>query len=184
MSRRYLVAVFEREEDVLGATGAAAKAGLQVVDVYTPYAIHGLDRAMRLAPSRLPWVCFLLGLLGATLAVLFEYWTTAVNWPINVGGKAWNSLPAFVPVTFEVMVLCAGVSTAIAFVWLAGLRPWRQARLPGLRVTDDRFALVLRTPGATDDRVAVETLLAPFHPVAIEERREASIVGHLAGKTA
>ena len=60
---------------------------------------------LRAGPGRAP-----------ALKVWFEYWTTArVDWPINVGGKPWNSLPAFVPVTFEVMVLFAGVSTVIAF---------------------------------------------------------------------
>jgi hypothetical protein len=170
MSQRFLVAVFERDDDVLGAAAAATRARLPVVDVYAPYAIHGLDRAMALKPSRLPWVCFLLGLIGATLKVLFEYWTTAVSWPINVGGKPWNSLPAFVPVTFEVMVLFAGVSTVIAFIWLAGLRPWRRPRLTGLGVTDDRFALVLSSSSAGFDRPAAEMLLAQFHPVSIEER--------------
>ena len=72
---------------------------------------------MGLRPSRLPWVCFVLGLLGAVAMLLFQYWATAVSWPINVGGKPWNSLPAFVPVTFEVMVLCAGVGTVVAFIW-------------------------------------------------------------------
>ncbi|MEO8255989.1 MAG: quinol:electron acceptor oxidoreductase subunit ActD [Acidobacteriota bacterium] len=166
-----LVTVFEREGDAIQATAAARQHGLEIADVFGPYASHGLDRALGLRPTRLPWVCFLLGLSGAVAMAAFQYWATAVSWPINVGGKPWNSLPAFVPVTFEIMVLCAGVGTVAAFLWSTGLRPGRPSTLSDLRLTDDRFALVLRATGAAADRAAVERLLTPFHPVAIEERR-------------
>jgi hypothetical protein len=109
-------------------------------------------------------------LAGAVTMMGFQYWTTAVSWPINVGGKPWNSWPAFVPVTFEMMVLCAGVGTVAAFFWSAGLRPGRRSPLADLRVTDDRFALVLGAGGASPDRAAVAQLLSPFHPVTVEER--------------
>jgi len=164
-----LIVVFDHEADLLHATIAARKQGLPIVDAFTPHAVHGLDRAMGLRPSRLPWLCFLFGLLGAGAILLFQYWTTAISWPINVGGKPWNSLPAFIPVTFEVMVLCAGVGTVVAFIWSSGLRPGRQSALSDLRVTNDRFALAIGKTAAFD-RAAVEKLLAPFHPVTFEER--------------
>lgn len=167
---RLLVSVFEREDDVVQATTAARNEGLEIVDVYTPYAIHGLDRAMGLPPSRLPWVCFLLGLLGAVTMTVFQFWASAVSWPINVGGKPWNSLPAFVPAIFEITVLCAGVGTVLFFFWWAGMRPGRQSAMSDTRVTDDRFALVLRETGAKFNRSAVEALLKRFHAVKIEER--------------
>ena len=174
MSGQLLVSVFEREEDVLKATSAARKEGLDIVDVYAPYAIHGLDRAMGLPPSRIPWVCFLLGLFGAVTITVFQFWASAVSWPINVGGKPWNSLPAFVPVIFEVTVLCGGVGTVAFFIWYTGLRPGLQSPMSDLGVTDDRFALVLRQTGAGFNRSAVETLLKRFHAVSIEERGDAA----------
>ncbi len=170
MARRTMIGVFSREEDILTATDAARRDGLTILDVYTPYAVHGLDQAMALQPSRLPWVCFLLGLLGAVLKVWFEYWTTAVSWPINVGGKPWNSLPAFVPVTFEVMVLFAGVSTVFAFLLVAKLRPWRKAAVIHPRVTDDRFVLLLEQTDASFDVGRVRRLLERHHAVEVEER--------------
>jgi hypothetical protein len=171
MSSRVLVSVFTNENDVLKATAAARKEGLAIVDVFTPYAIHGLDRAMGLPPSRLPWVTFLLGLFGAVTMTVFQYWASAVDWPINVGGKPWNSLAAFAPVIFEVTVLLGGVGTVVAFIYWAGLKPGIDSPLGDLRVTDDRFALVL---GSGYSRTKVESLLAPFHPVAVEERDLAS----------
>ena len=98
MSRRLLVSFFDHEDDILGASRTVRESGFHIAGVYTPYAVHGLDKAMGLPPSKLPFVCMLLGVLGAGLKVYFEFWTTAVAWPINVGGKPWNSLPAFVPV--------------------------------------------------------------------------------------
>jgi hypothetical protein len=163
------IAVFDREEDLVSAARAARKQNVQVVDAFTPYAIHGLAPALGLAPTRLPWVCFLLGLTGLASILGFQYWASATDWPINVGGKPWNSLPAFIPATFEMTVLFAGVGTVVAFLWIAGLRPGRAPNISGLRVTDDRFALVMRG-SRQHDRRSLESLLAPFHPVAIEER--------------
>lgn len=162
--------VFEHEDDILGATRAARERGLKIVDVYAPYAVHGLDHAMGLQPSRLPIVCLVLGLLGAAFKVWFEFWTTASDWPINVGGKPWNSLPAFVPVTFEVTVLFAGVSTAIAFLLVCGLIPGRKPALPFAGVTDNRFVLVLEETDAAFDVLKVRQLLARFNALHTEER--------------
>jgi hypothetical protein len=96
------------------------------VDVYTPYAVHGLDHAMGLPPSRLGRLCFLFGLIGVGVALWFQFWASAVDWPINVGGRPWNSWPAFVPVAFELMVLFGALST------VAGL--FINARLPRARM--------------------------------------------------
>ena len=170
MSQKVLISVFRNEDDILKATAAARKQGLDIVDVYTPYAVHGLDRAMGLPPSRLPWVTFILGLTGALTMTIFQYWASAVDWPINVGGKPWHSWPAFAPVIFEVTVLLGGVGTVLFFLVWAGLRPGNQSPVGDLRVTDDRFALVLGQQGAGSNRGAVETLLKTFHPIAIEER--------------
>lgn len=174
MSTRRLLGFFEDEDDILGATRAVRQSGFRIADVYSPYAVHGLDKAMGLEPSKLPWVCFLLGLFGAGSKVWFEYWTTAQAWPINVGGKPWNSLPAFVPVTFEVMVLFAAMSTVFAFFFVARLRPGKKARLPDPAVTDDHFVLVIEETDAAFDPAKVRQLLERFHVVRVEERVESA----------
>lgn len=172
MSGRTLLSFFERESDILGATRAMREAGFRIADVYTPYAVHGMDKAMGLAPSKLPWVCFLLGLLGAALKVWFEFWTTAQDWPINVGGKPWNSLPAFVPVTFEVMVLFAGLSTLVAFLFVSRLYPGKKAVLADRAVTDHHFVLVIEESDAAFDPVKVHQLLNEYNVVRVDERVE------------
>ena len=172
MNRRVLIGIFDTEDAILDVTDAARRRGFKIVDVFAPYAVHGLDHAMGLQRSKLPWVCFLLGLFGAAFKVWFEYWTTATDWPINVGGKPWNSLPAFVPITFEVMVLFAGISTVLAFFGMSRLWPGRKAELLDLRVTNDRFALVLEENDAAFDVEEVAGFLREHHAIRVEEREQ------------
>ena len=77
----------ENEEDLLDAVRESRKRGEVIEDVFTPYAVHGLSEALNLKRSRLPKLCLVLGLTGAVFAVAFQLWASAINWPINVGGK-------------------------------------------------------------------------------------------------
>jgi len=172
MSRRLFVAYFENEQDILEATRAARTAGHDILDVYTPYAVHGLDKAMGLKPSRLPWVCLIFGLLGATAKLWFQVWTSAFNWPVNIGGKPLASIPAFVPVTFEITVLFAGLGTVGAFFLVSRLRPGRKPAVSYHRATNDRFVLVLVERDASFDPQRTAELCRKHGCVMMEERLE------------
>jgi len=137
-----LIGYFDDEGALLRAVRAARAAGVAVEDAFTPYAVHGLDEAMGLRRSRLTWVCFCAGLCGGALALSFELWTSVVSWPLNIGGKPFASVPAFIPVTFELTVLSAALASAAAFFFRSRIFPGKRAA-PLPRVTDDRFALVL-----------------------------------------
>ncbi len=169
MSRRLLVAHFAREEDVLAATRAGRESGLRIVDVYTPYAVHGLDEAMGLRPSRLPWACFAFGLVGVGTAFWFQFWAMARSWPLDIGGKPWNSLPAYVPVAFELMVLGAGLGVVAAFLLRSRLLPGKEARPSYHEATNDEFILVLRQPATGLDSRFVDRLHDEFHAVRLDE---------------
>lgn len=169
MSQQLLVGVFAGEEDILAATGQARRRGHAIVDTFTPYAVHGLDRAQGLPASRLPWVCFLCGLIGGGAMLAFMFWVSAADWPINVGGKPFNSLPAFVPVWFEVTVLCAGLGSVAALLLRCGLIPGRSPRVYAAGVTDDRFVLVLRADTAGVEVKEMRRLLEDHHAVEIRE---------------
>jgi len=170
MSKRLFVGVFENEQDTLAAVRASRQRGFKIVDVYAPYAVHGLEEAMGLAPSRLPWIVFALGLLGAGLKVWFEFWTTAIDWPVNVGGKPFNSLPAFIPVTFEVMVLFAAVGAVLSFFFVCRLFPGKRTLLPVIGVTDDRFALVLEETDSRFEPTEVQKMFETLHAIHVEEQ--------------
>ncbi|MBZ5528026.1 MAG: DUF3341 domain-containing protein [Acidobacteriia bacterium] len=164
------MASFSTEEDILGVTQAAHADGLKVVDVYTPYAVHGLDTAMGMKRSRLAWVCFAAGMVGAILKLWFEFWTAGVDWPVNVGGKPWNSLPAYVPVTFEVMVLSAGLVTVFVFLVISKLKPGKSPVLLAEGITNDTFVLAIEEEDATFDPVRVRKLFERFNVRSISER--------------
>lgn len=172
MTRRLILGRFAREEGVLAATGEARRLGFPVVDVYTPYPVHGVDKAMGLAPSRLGILCFALGLAGAVLKMGFQYWTHAVDWPLNLGGRPLNSWPAYVPVTFEVMVLMSGLGTVLAFFLLSRLYPGKQPLGPDAGATDDRFVLVIEAKGAASDPADVLALYRACGAESVAEQEE------------
>jgi len=170
MSQRVLLATFDHEDDLLSATTAIRKSGLRILDAFTPYAVHGLERAMGFKQSRLTWVCFICGMTGALGMLWFEHWTASITWPINVGGKPWNSLPSDVPVAFEAAVLLAGFGSVFALFAVSRLFPGKRARTIAPRVTDDRFVLVIDESNAAFDVPTIEKILEEHHVVETEER--------------
>ncbi len=170
MSHQYLLAMFEHEDDLLTATQAVRDEGLQIVDIFTPYAVHGLEKAMGLRPSRLTWVCFLCGMTGLLGMLWFQHWTASVNWPINVGGKPWNSLPSDVPVAFEAGVLLAAFGSVFALFGVSRLFPGKKVKPIDPRVTDDRFVMVLDEVDASFDLQAVRQILNEHGVVEVEQR--------------
>ncbi len=146
MSEKLLVGTFSSDHELVAATVAARKGGAEIVDAFTPHPVHGLDEAMGIEPSRLPTYCFAFGLAGTCAAIGFEVWTSAFDWALDVGGKPLLSLPAFVPVAFEVTILLAGIGVFFAMFMGSGLFPGKLPVAPAPRATSDRFVLVLR-PG-------------------------------------
>lgn len=168
MEKQLLVGIFAKEEDILGATRATRDAGYSIYDVFAPYAIHGLSEAMGLKPSRLTWVCFafaLTGLLGAGFA---QFWIGAVDWPLNVGGKPFNSLPAYLPVMFELTVLLGGLGVTATLFVRTKLYPGRAERLFDEEVTNSRFALALMAGESGAEREAVSKLWSQFGLVGVK----------------
>lgn len=165
---RFTAAYFKREVDLLAATREARAAGFAIHDVYTPYAVHGLDEALGLPRTRLAWIAFAAGVLGLACGLLLQVWTSAYDWPLNVGGKPFNSFPLFIPVTFELTVLFSGL-IAIGVLFLRN-RLWLfNRRLVFERVTDDRFVLVLHQPDAAFDAERAAALLAHSHALNVIE---------------
>ena len=144
MPREYLVATFAEPGALVEAVRNVRAHGFKIYDVYTPCPVHGLEEAMGLERSRLPWVTVVAGVFGMLTAIALQFYCAVFDWDLNVGGKPDNSSLAFVPITFELTVLFAGVITAKAFLARSGLLPGVRAKLAGPRVTDDRFAIAMR----------------------------------------
>ncbi len=157
--REYLVATFAEPDALLAAVTRLRAHGLKIYDVYAPCPVHGLDEAMGLRRSRLPYVTLVAGVLGLVTAILFQFYAAVFDWALNVGGKPDNSTLAFVPITFEITVLSAGLATAGAFFLRSGLFPGAPARLAGPRVTEDEFAIALRWRSSVFDTGEARRLL-------------------------
>lgn len=133
---------FADPEELLKAVVKLRSLGVPVLETYTPFPIHGMDEALSERPSRLPWVTGVLGLLGVSGAVALQVWTSAVDYPLVIGGKPLISIPAFIPVMFESTVLVAGLGTVATLFGITKLRPRLKVRDLHLGANDDRFVLV------------------------------------------
>lgn len=139
-NQKGIVGLFADPEKLLVACAGVRDRSIVEFDAFTPFAVHGIEEAMGMKRSWLPWVTFIAGLTGCAAGTWFQIWTSAVDWPINVGGKPFNSLPAFIPVTFECTVLLAGLATAGALFIVSGM-PNFKPRILDPSITNDKFAL-------------------------------------------
>ena len=142
---RGVLALYDNPDTLLQAAARVREHGFHGADAYTPYPVHGLSEALGIKKSWVPYVTLVTGLTGAGLGLLFQIWTSAYDWPINVGGKPMVSLPAFIPVTFECGVLIGGTMTLAALFVACGLPDWSTPILDR-DLTNDKFALFIPQP--------------------------------------
>jgi hypothetical protein len=134
---------FTDENDLLKAVKKLQDDGIRIEDVRTPFPIHGLDAILKLPRSGLPKVAFIAGLAGGVLALWFQIWVFTSAWPLVIGGKPYLSIPAFIPVTFEVTVLFAAFAMVIVFLVRSNLGPGSIPDILDEEVTDDHFQIIL-----------------------------------------
>lgn len=132
--------IFQDDLAILEAAEKMRKAGYKKFDAITPFPVHGMEDAIGIKRSGIPWVTFIAGITGGSLGMLLQYWTSAVDWPIIVGGKPFFSIPAFIPVTFELTILFAALSSVGAMFFLNGL-PTVDPPIIDPDLTSHKFAL-------------------------------------------
>ncbi len=162
-----IVAVFDHPNVILEAAKKARDRGFQKWDVHTPFPVHGMDDAMGLGPSPVPWITFVMGVMGFCAAIIIQFGTMVYSWPMNYGGKPFAAWPSFVPITFEMTVLFAGVSTAIGSLVLGGVFKLRK-RIVHRQVTSHRFAIFVEASDPKYDEA--ETLSLFKESGAVEVR--------------
>lgn len=143
MKKDFLLAVFDCDEKLLSSAHKARDKKIEMYDVYTPFPVHGLDDAMGIKRSFLPYVTFLAGATGLAIAVSLQIWTMSVDWPINVGGKPFISWPAFVPISFELTVLFAAHTTVAAFLVFNKLFPGKKPIIMHEHQTCHKFVIAV-----------------------------------------
>jgi mono/diheme cytochrome c family protein len=121
MDNKILFAVsglFSKPNGIMHAADETAKAGYKRYDINTPYPLHGMSGAMRIPHSKLGYTALVMGLFGVVFALSFMSWVSILGYPLVIGGKPYFSLPAFIPITFEVTVLSASIATFVTMVFI------------------------------------------------------------------
>ncbi len=120
-----LLAEFEGEEKLLSATAAARRAGFRQMDAYAPYPVKGIAAALGRGRTWVPALVLTGGILGGAGGYFMEWYAMAVDYPINIGGRPFNSWPLFIPITFELTVLTAAIFAIVSMLGLNRLpQPW------------------------------------------------------------
>ena len=169
MEHSYLIGSYDDDDILVSAVKRIRSEGYQMHEIFTPFPVHGLDPAMGLQDSRLHTAGFIFGGIGALFAVGSMGYISAVDWPNMFGGKPFFSLPAFVPITFELTVLFASVGMVIVYYLRNGLSAIKDQEIVDPRATDDRFvmAFCMKQYHTQEDRDAISALLKETGAVEI-----------------
>ncbi len=149
--KKFVVGCFNDEAVLFPAVKKVRNAGYKIHEIYTPMPIHGLDKAMGLRETSIHTAGFLYGLGGTITALGGIGYVFTYDWPINFGGKPHFSLPAWIPITFELTVLFASVGMVLTFCYLCQMAPFVKKHHFHLRSTDDLFVMVIECTAKSNE---------------------------------
>jgi hypothetical protein len=158
--KKFVVGCFDEETTLFDAVKKVRKAGYKMHDVYTPFPIHGLDRAMGLRDTSLHTAGFIYAITGTCTALGFISWIFTQSWPLNIGGKPHFALPAWIPIIFELTVLFSAVGMVLTFCYLCQMAPFVKKHHFHLRATDDLFVMVIEPGTKASDADVISFLKA------------------------
>jgi len=145
MASKVLHAIYRDDDLLLQAVKQIREARYHIGEIYCPFPVHGLDKAMGLAPTRIAITSFLYGLVGLAVAIAMMNFIMIEDWPQDIGGKPsfsfFQNMPAFVPIMFELTVFFAAHLMVITFYMRSKLWPFKKAENPDVRTTDDMFLM-------------------------------------------
>ena len=145
MSNKVVQAMYNDDDILMDAVKEVRKANYHIEEVYTPFPVHGLDKAMGLKGTRIAITAFMYGCVGLVFSVWMMNYMMIEEWPQDIGGKPSftfiQNMPAFVPIMFEMTVFFAAHLMVITFYMRSRLWPFKQAENPDVRTTDDHFLM-------------------------------------------
>ncbi len=149
MSNKTIQAIFDDDDMLLKAVKGLKDAKYNIEEVFTPFPVHGLEKAAGLKNTRIAITSFIYGVIGFSFAVWMMNYMMVVDWPQNIGGKPsfsfHENMPAFVPIMFELTVFFAAHLMVITFYMRSKLWPFKKAENPDVRTTDDHFLVEVST---------------------------------------
>lgn len=158
-----LLAEYDTPGRILEAARALRKAGYRDFDVHTPYPVHGMDQAMGLGRSIMPFIVLGGGLTGCLGGFFLQYWINAVDYPLVISGKPFASIPAFIPVTFEMTILLSAFGAVFGMLFWNGLPELYHAIFKSerfARFSSDRFFISVEAGDRCYDAEKTPSLLA------------------------
>jgi Protein of unknown function (DUF3341) len=167
-----ILAEFENPDDLVSAARRARVEGYTKLDAYTPFPVEGLAQALELGSTRVPLIVLIGGLVGAAVGYGMQYYLTAFDYPLNVGGRPYHSWPSFIPITFEMTVLVAGLSAVLGMLALNGLpMPYHPIfNAPRFALASrDRFFLCIEASDPKFDREETRRFLDRMTPRVVSE---------------
>jgi hypothetical protein len=167
-----LMAEFASPSDLVDAAQRAHAEGYRRMDAYSPFPVHGLAEAIGFTRTRVPLLVFLGGLAGCVGGYYLQYWISAIDYPLNVGGRPFHSWPAFIPVTFELTILVAALAAVLGMLALNGLpRPYHPVfNVPAFELaTRNRFFLCIEAADPRFDGSQTRRFLESLKPQAVFE---------------
>lgn len=166
-----LLAEFSNPGDLVEAVESVRRAGYTQIDTFSPFPIHGMDRAMGLSPSKLGYLVIGGGLTGCALAFLMQWWMGAVDYPLNISGKPFFAVEPSVPIAFELTILFSALAAVGGMFALNGLpKPYNPLFYSQrfARATDDGFFLQIAANDKQFDRPATAALLRDHGALGVE----------------
>lgn len=167
-----LLAEFNTVEELTAAIRRAHTEGYRHMDTYSPFPLEGIDDQLGLRHTSVPLIVLIGGIVGCLTGYFMQYYLAAIYYPINVGGRPLNSWPSFIPITFELTVLFAGLFALFGMLALNGLpMPYHPVfNVPRFaRATRDRFFLCIEAADAKFDRTETRKFLEHLTPHAVQE---------------
>lgn len=158
MSHKVIHALYNDDDILMDAVKATRKNHYHIEEIYTPFPVHGLDKAMGLPPTRLAIASFMYGVVGLAVATWMMNNIMIQDWPQDIGGKPSftfiQNMPAFVPIMFEMTVFFAAHLMVITFYMRSKLWPFKEAENPDVRTTDDHFLMEISVDHNEDELVS------------------------------
>lgn len=167
-----LMAEFEEQDQVVAAARRAYACGYRRMDAYSPFPVQGLAEALGRRPTRVPLIVFLGGICGGLAGYFMQWYAMAISYPINVGGRPFNSWPAYVPITFELTVLAGALSAIVGMLALNRLpEPYHPVfNLRAFaRASSDRFFLCIEATDPRFDPADTRQFLESLGPESVQE---------------
>lgn len=153
-----VVGIWLDDHALIQAAHKVREAGYKKFDAITPFPVHGIEEAIGIRRSPIPWVTFFAGLVGLLCGVALTYWTSAIDWALNVGGKPFFSGPAFTPIMFELTILFAALFSVGAMLYLCGL-PKIDPPIIDPDLTCHKFAIFIPENDVNYDAARAEQML-------------------------